>query len=426
MFKALGDNTRYAIYLELARAASPRSTVEVETSVERLLARDDIDAVAIAQEFSWLNLVPVALVVVWAMVASVERLLLFIVFATPLSINLEELDLGGIGISLPTEPLMVGVTLLFLIKLALERNVLDPGVLRHPVTAVIVAQMLWMALCIVPSEEAFAQGLRAGLSQAQLRLCGLPIRAGFGRLQLPRAELRSKLELADRPTALLVGGGEGMGQMSPVARTVAAELARDSQRADWPMGQLVVICGRNESLEEELKSYPWPVPTVVKGYVSDIWTWMAASDLVVTKAGPGTIAEAAISGLPMILSDAIPYQESPNIGFVVNHQAGVFEPDPEGIAALLARWFSPGDTTLRTLAEQWHSLGLRTCLRMVPEPGQTYPPVPGLEVLAHSIDYPSNIDSINRARCLLEITQANQTGDKAAHYCAHNAQDQFS
>jgi len=36
---------------------------------------------------------------------------------------------------------------------------------------------------------------------------------------------------------------------------------------------------------------------------------------------------------------------------VVNHQAGVFEPDPEGIAALLARWFSPGDTTLRTLAE---------------------------------------------------------------------------
>lgn len=66
--------------------------------------------------------------------------------------------------------------------------------------------------------------------------------------------------------------------------------------------------------------------------------------------------------------------------------------------------------TLRTLAELWHSLGLRTCLRMVPEPGQTYAPVPGLEVLAHSIDYPSNIDSINRARCLLEITQANQSG----------------
>lgn len=110
-----------------------------------------INTAAIAQEFYLLNLVPVALVVVWAMVASVERLLLFIVFATPLSINLEQLDLGGIGISLPTEPLMVGIMLLFLLKLALERNVVSREVLTHPVTAVMVAQLIWMAVCIVPS-----------------------------------------------------------------------------------------------------------------------------------------------------------------------------------------------------------------------------------------------------------------------------------
>ena len=110
-----------------------------------------INTVAIAQEFYWLNLVPVALVVVWAMVASVERLLLFIVFATPLSINLEQLDLGGIGIALPTEPLMVGIMLLFLLKLALERNVVSREVLTHPVTAVMAAQLIWMAVCIVPS-----------------------------------------------------------------------------------------------------------------------------------------------------------------------------------------------------------------------------------------------------------------------------------
>lgn len=110
-----------------------------------------VNTVAIAQEFYWLNLVPMALVVVWAMVASVERLLLFIVFATPLSINLEQLDLGGIGIALPTEPLMVGIMLLFLLKLALERNVVSREVLTHPVTAVMVAQLIWMATCIVPS-----------------------------------------------------------------------------------------------------------------------------------------------------------------------------------------------------------------------------------------------------------------------------------
>jgi hypothetical protein len=66
--------------------------------------------------------------------------------------------------------------------------------------------------------------------------------------------------------------------------------------------------------------------------------------------------------------------------------------------------------TLRTWAEQWHRQGLRTCLRMVPEPGKAYPPTPGIEVLQHTIDYPANIDSINQARSLLEITQANQSG----------------
>lgn len=110
------------------------------------------NTVAIAQEFYWLNVLPAALVVIWAMVASLERLLLFIAFATPLSINLEQLDLGGIGIALPTEPLMVGIMLLFLLKLAVERNVLDPAVVRHPITAVIAAQLIWMAACVVPSE----------------------------------------------------------------------------------------------------------------------------------------------------------------------------------------------------------------------------------------------------------------------------------
>ena len=66
--------------------------------------------------------------------------------------------------------------------------------------------------------------------------------------------------------------------------------------------------------------------------------------------------------------------------------------------------------TLRALALQWQPLGLRACIRMVPEPGRSYPATPGVEVLPRSIGYTDNIDTINRSRCLLEITQANQSG----------------
>lgn len=107
-------------------------------------------AMAVQGQF-WPNLLPLVLLAGWALVAAPEKLLLFIVFATPLSINLEELDIGGIGVALPTEPLMVALMLLFLLKMALEGGVVSPRVWRHPVTIAILVQVAWMAVCVVPS-----------------------------------------------------------------------------------------------------------------------------------------------------------------------------------------------------------------------------------------------------------------------------------
>ncbi len=110
-----------------------------------------VNAMLMAHRAYWLNLLPVAMIIGWAMVASVDRLLVFLAFATPLSVNLEELDLGGIGVALPTEPIMVGLTVLFLIKLALEKGLVGQRIWRHPITVIILAQLAWMAICILPS-----------------------------------------------------------------------------------------------------------------------------------------------------------------------------------------------------------------------------------------------------------------------------------
>lgn len=103
------------------------------------------------RENYWLNLLPAVLLAGWAIIAATDKVLLFIVFATPLSVNLEQLELGGIGVALPTEPLMVALMLLFLLKLTLEGGTLDPRLVRHPVTIVIIAQLVWMAVCVLPS-----------------------------------------------------------------------------------------------------------------------------------------------------------------------------------------------------------------------------------------------------------------------------------
>ncbi|MFT3886473.1 MAG: O-antigen ligase family protein [Flavobacteriales bacterium] len=110
-----------------------------------------VNGMLMAHELFWLNLLPVALLMAWALIAAVDRLMLFVVFATPLSINMEQLKMGGIGVALPTEPLMVALMGLFLLRLGLQRGVLDPRVWKHPVTVVLGLQLLWMAVCILTS-----------------------------------------------------------------------------------------------------------------------------------------------------------------------------------------------------------------------------------------------------------------------------------
>lgn len=78
--------------------------------------------------------------------------------------------------------------------------------------------------------------------------------------------------------------------------------------------------------------------------------WMAAADCLVTKAGPGTIAEALISGLPMVLSAYLPGQEAPNVPYVVDGGVGVYRRRPRAIAAVVAAWLADPERLSRMAA----------------------------------------------------------------------------
>ena len=80
--------------------------------------------------------------------------------------------------------------------------------------------------------------------------------------------------------------------------------------------------------------------------------FMAAADVLVTKAGPATISEACIAGLPIILSGAIPGQEDGNVTFVVQNDAGAFAPGPQKVATVVAQWLSEGRDALAQRAER--------------------------------------------------------------------------
>jgi 1,2-diacylglycerol 3-beta-galactosyltransferase len=88
----------------------------------------------------------------------------------------------------------------------------------------------------------------------------------------------------------------------------------------------------------------------VQGFVTNMSEWMAACDCIITKAGPGTIAEAMIRGLPMLLFDFIAGQEVGNVSFVVENGAGTYCEEPKDIAKIIADWFGSKADELREMA----------------------------------------------------------------------------
>ncbi len=99
-----------------------------------------------------------------------------------------------------------------------------------------------------------------------------------------------------------------------------------------------MICGRNKRLRERLEEHEWNLPAFVYGYTRDMPEFMAAADFLVTKAGPGTISEAFIAGLPVILYSRLPGQEDGNVAYVVEEGAGIWAPKPAQLVAALKNW----------------------------------------------------------------------------------------
>ncbi|HNT75982.1 MAG TPA: glycosyltransferase [Anaerolineae bacterium] len=187
-------------------------------------------------------------------------------------------------------------------------------------------------LILTPTDAARARALRCGVPIDRVQVAGMPTRRAFMEAAAwPRAAARAHLGLPqETPVILLVGGGDGLGPLAAVVKSLVARC---------PPAHLVVIAGRNQALATVLRALPGPLQ--VEGFVSDMASWMRAADLLVTKAGPNTLAEAFIVGLPMVFYAAVPGQEAGNVAYVVERGAGLWAPRPEqaaeAVLSLLSR-----------------------------------------------------------------------------------------
>jgi processive 1,2-diacylglycerol beta-glucosyltransferase len=200
----------------------------------------------------------------------------------------------------------------------------------------------------VPSDSVRRGFIARGISVPRIAVTGLPVARKF-RQSLIRPVLMRELDLRpDRPVILVMAGAYAMlGGVLDIVRVLAG---------DPRSPQVLVVCGRDESLARRVRSATASAAGRFKvfGYVDDVERLMTASDLLITKAGAVTVSEALVRGLPMLIYRPIPGQEARNTQYLVEHGAAFAPRTPEALRRRLERLFTDPaalDTMRRAAAD---------------------------------------------------------------------------
>lgn len=150
-----------------------------------------------------------------------------------------------------------------------------------------------------------ADGLRARAPRSAVAVTGIPVSRRFAEAP-SRAAARAALGFhPDAPTVVVMGGGLGTG-IEAMATSVV--------QANAPGLRIVAVCGRNEEARKRLEDLAREHDRLtVRGFVTDVERYFAAADVIVTKPGGLSTAEALAVGRPLILTRPIPGQEEGNI-----------------------------------------------------------------------------------------------------------------
>ena len=190
---------------------------------------------------------------------------------------------------------------------------------------------------IAGTEKAADQARAMGHDGAHIFLTsGMILRPDFYEIDdSDPLELRKKMGLRpDLPTAIVLFGGHGSKVMYSITEQLDA--------AGLPL-QLILICGRNEELAAKLRARQWKIPIHVVGFTKEVHRLIRAADFLIGKPGPGSIAEAMVRKLPVLIECnawTLP-QERYNAEWVKEKDVGIVLKSFENVAEGVKRMLDP-------------------------------------------------------------------------------------
>ncbi len=191
-----------------------------------------------------------------------------------------------------------------------------------------VAHRYWadpnVDLYIAPSEETRQNLVSQGVPPERVAAFGIPTNEVFQQ-PVDRAAVIAKLGLTpDLPKILVMGGSLGLGPMKSVIR----KLNRLPQPFD-----VIAVTGKNQELQEQLarKGPKLRHTTKIFGFVDNVQALMEIAEIIITKPGGITTAEALVKKLPMIIINPIPGQEAKNTEYLLSQNVAVEAEDANDV-----------------------------------------------------------------------------------------------
>lgn len=219
------------------------------------------------------------------------------------------------------------------------------------VTDLATVHRLWFhesaEYCLVPTQAVADKALESGVSAERIEITGLPVNPRLGQ-KVDKAALRAKLGWGNDRAVALFTGSKRVKKLEPVAQIL--------NHSALPL-ELALVTGGDNDLRQRFEQNEWHLPAHVYGYVDNMVEMMQAADFIVCKAGGLIVSEALAVGLPLLLAEALPGQETGNVEYVTQGGAGMLVNDPGEALIQVFHWLDKGCAELNEAAARAKALG---------------------------------------------------------------------
>jgi 1,2-diacylglycerol 3-beta-galactosyltransferase len=220
------------------------------------------------------------------------------------------------------------------------------------VTDLATVNRLWFHpgadLCLVPTQTVYDLAVKAGLPSEKVKIVGIPVRPELIKGNQDRTAIRKSMGWREDLFTVLAIGSKRVEHLYD-----ALDILNHS---GFPL-QLIIAAGGDEEFYQHCQETDWHAETHIYNFVSEMGTFMRASDCVLGKAGGLTVSEALACGLPLILVDVIPGQETGNADYVVSGNAGVLASNSTDVLEAMCHWLEKDRLHYREQANNARQLG---------------------------------------------------------------------